>query len=367
MTGTGEDRRQADGSRTQTSARARGRASSGWLWTAGAMLMSVALLGPIAAVVGADVGHTYSTLFLTSFGSPFGIGVLLIYSIPLVLVGLAVAVPYRAGLFNIGGEGQLLMGAFTAMVVGVSLPGLGAIPGGVLILLLAGAAAGAFFGAIAGALRAWRGVSEIVTTIMLNFVALFLVRYFVAGPLRDPGLTFNASPAVDPGLRIAKLAGNAGIPMSALVAILAAAVVAWWAYRTRSGWAHRMLGTAPSFARAKGVRVEVGYFLALVAGGALGGLAGATELVGNQYRIGFGFSPGWGIDAVAIALLARGNPLAVVPIAVFFAFLRNGGGALQSAVGIPGTVVTLLAAVPVLIVAAVTGWRTYRKFRGEGG
>ena len=282
----------------------------------GGVLISLALLGPLAGVVGADIAKTYSTLFLTSFGSTFGFGVLLTYAVPLVIVGLAVGVPYRAGLFNIGGEGQLLIGAFLAAVVGASLPGLGDVPGGFLVLLLVGAAAGAVFGAIAGALRAWRGVNEIVTTIMLNFVALFFVQYWIAGPFRDPKLTFAASPSVVDGLRIIKVGGTASIPLSALVAVVAVVLAAWWAFRTRSGWKYRLLGMAPSFAKEKGVRVKAGYLAILTVGGALAGLAGATELVGNQYRIGFGFSPGWGIDAVAIALLARGNPL-MIPLVAF--------------------------------------------------
>lgn len=346
--------------------RYRDRPLPDWVWSVGGVLISLALLGPLAGIVGADVAKTYSTLFLTSFGSPFGFGVLLTYAVPLVIVGLAVGVPYRAGLFNIGGEGQLLIGAFLAAVVGASIPGLGDVPGGFLVLLLVGAAAGAVFGAIAGALRAWRGVNEIVTTIMLNFVALFFVQYWIAGPFRDPKLTFAASPSVVDGLRIIKVGGTASIPLSALVAVVAVVLAAWWAFRTRSGWKYRLLGMAPSFAKEKGVRVKAGYLAILTVGGALAGLAGATELVGNQYRIGFGFSPGWGIDAVAIALLARGNPLMIPLVAVFFAFLRNGGGALQSSVGIPGAVVTLLAAIPVLIVAAVLGWRTYRRFSRGG-
>lgn len=339
----------------------------GWAWPILGVLSSLVILAPLVAWAGGDVVESYEVLFETSFGSVFGFGVLLTYSVPLALVGLAVAVPYRAGLFNIGGEGQLIVGAFAAAVVGVEISGLVDWPGGFLVLLVVGASAGAALGAIAGALRAWRGINEIVTTIMLNFIALLLVQYFIAGSFRDPALTFAASREIPTGARIAKVGSLDAVPLSILVAVIVGLAVAYWAHQTRGGWRISLLGAAPAFAREKGVRPARGLFLVLLAGGALGGLAGATELVGNQHRVGFGFSPGWGLDAVAIALLARGNVYAVVPIAVFFAFLRNGTGALQSTVGVSGTLVGVMTALPVLIVAALLGWRDYRRFRQGRG
>ncbi|MGH3992519.1 MAG: ABC transporter permease subunit, partial [Pseudonocardiaceae bacterium] len=144
-------------------------------------------------------------------------------------------------------------------------------------------------------------------------------------------------------------------------------LVAWWMHYTRAGWRYRLLGLNPRLAQRKGIDVRWNRFTALAAGGALAGLGGGAEVIGNQLHVGFGFSPGWGFDAVAIALLARGNILAVVPVALFFAFLRNGAGLLQSELEVPGTVVTMLGGAPVMVVAAIVGWRHYRRMRSGDG
>lgn len=335
-----------------------GSAVKGTFWTAGALIVSLAILAPLLVAGGANVIDGYAELFSATFGSFFGFGLMLVASVPLILIGLGVAVPFRAGLFNIGGEGQLLMGALLAVYVTTAAWGGG--PGAFFIPLVVGFLGGAIVGGLPGVLKAWRGVNEIVTTIMLNFIVLFFIQWLLTGSLRAEDQTFAASEAANRGFRLDRLVGG-HLPLGFVIAVGVAIVVYWLAQHTRAGWRQRLVGLNLRLSARQGISVPRQYFVALALGGGLAGLGGAAELIGNQFRIGPNFSPGWGFTAVAIALLARGNMLAVVPVAMFFGLLQNGESSLQANLGIPGNLVLALAAAPVIIVAAVIGYCSYRR------
>jgi ABC-type uncharacterized transport system permease subunit len=334
-----------------------------YLWPAFSLLASLIIVAPLVAIAGAAPLDGYQTLFDASFGDAAGFGVMLQFSVPLILVGLGVAIPLRMNLFNIGAEGQLLVGALAAVFVGVRFHGVADVPGSFVVPLLAAGLAGAVLGAIAGALKAWRGINEIMTTFLMSFDGTLFVQYWVTGPFEDENLTFSASPAIERGFRLSTLGGDAAIPTSFFVALAIAGLVACAVHFTRVGWRLHISGVSPELAARNGVRVALLQFGALAAGGALAGVGGGAEAVGNQYRIGEEFSPGWGFDAIAIAILARGNMLAVIPYALFFGFLRNGAGVLQTDLAVPGAIVVMLAGAPVIIVAAVIGFRAYRQRR----
>lgn len=338
-------------------ARRLGQAS---FWPTIAVIASLLILAPLLVAAGANVLDGYRELFSASFGSTLGFGLMLVSSVPLILVGLGVALPYRAGLFNIGGEGQLLIGALVGVYVATSF---GGGPGAFLLPLIAAFAGGAIVGAIPGLLKA-RGISEIVTTIMISFIVLYFVQGLLAGSLRDDTITYAASELVPNGFRLDRIAGG-DLPVGFLVAIAVALVAAWWTTWTRAGWRQRIVGLNAGLAARQGVSVPREQVLALTLGGGLAGMGGAAELIGNQYRLGSSFSPGWGFTAVAIALLARGNMLAVVPFAMFFGLLQNGESSLQANLGVPGNLVLVLAGAPVIIVAAVLGYRNYRRSIAE--
>ena len=315
-------------------------------------------------IANVDVGQGYSTLFSGSFGSSGDVGFFLLASVPMVLIGAGVAVPYRAGLFNIGGEGQLIVGALAAVVLATKLPA--ALGGSVsfLLPLLAAAAAGAAWGAIAGILKAWRGVSEIVSTILLSFLGLLLVQYLISGPLQGPGVTYPATAEVPIDYQIGQIGPNAVLPGGFIVAV--ALILILWATTefTRAGWRARLVGLNQRVAARQGVSVPREQVVAMAIGGALAGLGGASDALGNQLHVGLAFSPGWGYDAVAIALLARGNVLAVLPFGLYFAFLQNGSVVLQTELGVSPNLVTVIAGAPVMLVAAVIGYRAYRRAVG---
>jgi simple sugar transport system permease protein len=196
---------------------------------------------------------------------------------------------------------------------------------------------------------------------MLNFIAALFVTYQVGGPFKDPLLSYNASPRINLDYALGHMGTVARIPTSIFVALAAAVVVAFVVHFTRAGWRLSMAGANPDLAARQGISVPRVYLLALVCGGALAGLAGGAEALGNQLRVSDQFSPGWGFDAIAIAVLARGNMLAVIPYALFYGFLRNGVGFLETNLGVSGSLVEMLAGAPIIIVAAVVGYRGYKQ------
>jgi general nucleoside transport system permease protein len=337
-----------------------------WGWSLFALLSSLLILVPLALIAGADPAQAYREIIDESFGSLRGFGVMLQYAVPLILVGLGVALPFRAGLFNIGGEGQIVMGAFLAVLVAVKCDFLGGLPASFLFPLVAAVFGGALVGGIAGALKAWRGTNEIITTIMLNFVALLFVQYWISGPFQAENASYATSPLINRDFELVRFGGTDRLPSSLWVALLAAVVLAIVVHWSRVGWRMTLAGTNPGLAARQGISVRLVQLCTLAAGGALAGLGGGAEALGNQYKIGESFSPGWGFDAIAIAVLARGNMLAVVPYALFFAFLRNGSGPLQTDLGVPPGIVTMLAGAPVIVVAALQGMRIHSRLRTAG-
>lgn len=335
-------------------------------WPLIALALSLGVVGPLVAIGGADPIDAYRALVEASFGSPAGFGILLQFSVPLLLVGVGVAIPLRAGMFNIGGEGQLLVGALAAVAVGVHFTVAAGVPGSFVMPLGAALLAGAVMGGIAGAVKAWRGINEIITTIMLNFIGFLFVQYWVTGPFKEEDLAFAATPRIMEGFALGRVGGDARIPVSMGAALLVVIVVAWAVHYTRAGWKLRLIANNAKLAQRKGVAVAPVQFLALAAGGALAGLGGGAEAIGNQMRVSEGFSPDFGFIAIAVAVLARGNILAVIPYALFFAFLRNGSLQIASLFDVPSGLVTMVVGLPVIIVAGVMGLRAYKRVQMAG-
>jgi simple sugar transport system permease protein len=315
------------------------------LLAAGAALLAfAALLG----LLGFEPVAAMSSLLAGSVGSSAAWTATLLKTAPLLLGGLAVTLCFRCGVWNIGAEGQLLAGALAATAVATRL--LDGAPAALLLpaVVLAGAAGGALMGAVAGALRALRGVSEVISTILLNFVAIELVALAVQGPLREAA---GAYPQSDP-LPVAALLPalgrlHAGLAVALVLALAAHAFL----YRSAAGFRMRVVGNSPRAARFAGISPERYGVLALLIGGALAGLAGAFEVAGVTGRLYEGLSAGTGYTAIAVALLARLSPLGVVPAALFFGALEAGAGAMQREAGIPAAVTQLVQGLVILLSA----------------
>lgn len=314
----------------------------------------------------ADVAQVLEAFWRGSLGtsSAFVSGTL-VRAIPLAVVGVAIATAFRAGVFNIGAEGQLLLGAVAAAVIGLEWArALG--PATMVVALLAGSAAGAAWAGIAAVLRARFGVLEVISTLMLNFVAANLVSYLVRGPMQEPTHIYPQTEALPPGARLPLLFPGTRLHVG-LLAALAVAVAAWWIFaHTAAGFRMRLVGASESAARVTGrVDVRAVSMAALTVSGGLAGLAGAIEVCGVTYALYENLSPGYGFSAIAVAILARLHPIAIIPSALLFATLETGALGMQRDAGIPSVVASAMEAVIILLATAASGaWQVLPRWRG---
>ncbi len=289
-----------------------------------------------------------NTAFIASLE---GIDRTLVYSTPYIFAGLAVALGFRCGLFNIGAEGQLFVGALASAYIGYSIKGLPMIIH-LPLALAAGAAAGAVWSAIAGVLKAYTGAHEVVTTIMLNYVAFRLSDYLLTGPMKRSG--FNpVTPPVEPSAWLPKLAPDplrfhAGF----FLALAVAYFVYWFLWKTTWGFEIRTVGANPNAAKYAGMSVARNYIIAMGVSGALAGLAGTNEILGVNHFMAQAFSSGYGFDSIALALLGKSHPLGVVLASLLWGFLRAGATRMQSAAGIPIDIVQIVQGMVIVFVAA---------------
>ncbi len=308
----------------------------------------------LLAITGFDISRALGALVRGSVGSwyAFGSGTL-VRATPLILTGLAVAVAFRAGVFNIGAEGQFVVGAVAATAIALSLgsiPSLVAIP----LMLLAGAAAGGAWAAIAATLRIRFHVLEVISTIMLNFIAGFAVSYLVRGPMQEPTRIYPQTETIAAAWQVPRLGPSTRLHVGFLVALAACAGV-WWCVRfTAGGFRLRAVGANADAARSAG-QIDVTRVMhrAFVASGALAGIAGAIEVSGVTFALYENISPGYGYTAIAVALLARLNALGVVLTGIMFGALEAGATAMQRDAGVPSVMVSVIEACIVLALVAL--------------
>lgn len=300
------------------------------------------------------IGNALRALILGAFGSwyAFGSGTL-VRSTPLILTGLAVALAFRAGVFNIGAEGQFLVGAAAAAAIALSG---GSLPAVVLIttLLIAGAVAGAFWAWIAAVLRQRFHVLEVISTIMLNFVALYFVSYLVRGPLQEPTHVYPQTAPIPAAAELPRFGATTRLHIGFALAVVAC-IVAWWIVRyTAAGFRLRIVGANPFAGRSAG-RIDVDRVAtrAFLVSGALSGLAGAIEVSGVTYALYENISPGYGYTAIAVALLARLDPAGVIVTGILFGALEAGSSAMQRDANVPSVVVSVAEAAIILVMVAV--------------
>ena len=281
----------------------------------------------------------------------------LVRATPLLLVGLAVALAFRARVLNIGAEGQLLAGATAAVAVGLACAGL---PGPLLVTaeLAAGIVAGALWAGIAAVLRERFGVLEVISTLMLNFVAQYGVSYLVRGPLQEPSRVYPQSVSLSEAARLPALFTGQQVHAGLPIAVLLALVLAWGLRATAVGFRVRVVGAGAAAAACAGrVRVARIAFGVFLASGALAGLGGAAEATGNTFALYEGISPGFGYSAIAVALLARLEPAAVIGSSLFFGALEVGAAALKRDAGVPSELAGVIEALIVLGLLATQRWR----------
>jgi ABC-type uncharacterized transport system permease subunit len=325
-----------------------------------ALVMATILLATavLLALGGYDVRTALAALWTGSVGSWYALtSATLVRSVPLMLSGCAVAIAFRAGVFNIGAEGQLLAGAAAATAVALALPSLGVVA--LLLALVLGAVGGAGWAGVAAMLRARFGVLEVISTIMLNFVALYAVSYLVRGPLQEPSHAYPQTTSIAVAVRLGQLPGAGRLHVGLLLALGAAAAAGWMLRHTAAGFRLLAVGESASAAASAG-QIDVGAVTtrAFLVSGALAGLAGAVEVLGVTYALYENISPGYGYTAIAVALLAGLDPWRVVLSAILFAALEAGAGAMQRDAGVPSTLVSIVEA---LLILAVVGAQALRR------
>ncbi len=336
------------------------------------------------------VAVAYSGLLAGSFGSPAQIAAALqsgdaaqirqafnpileslVASTPYIFAGLAVALGFRAGLFNIGAEGQIFIGAIFAAFVGYSVTGLPAIIH-IPLALLAGALGGAIWGFIPGWLKAKTGGHEVINTIMMNYIAFRLSDWLLKGPMRRPGTLNPITPMIQDSAELPRFfADPIRFHAGFFVALGVAWLVYWFLFRTTWGFELRTVGFNPRAGRYAGMSIARATILAMAVSGALAGLAGTNEVLGLNHNLAMAFSSGYGFDAIALALLGGSHPLGVVLAALLFGTLRTGALRMELVAGIPIDIVAILQAAILAFIAAPAIIRTMYRLKapaeGEGG
>lgn len=308
----------------------------------GAILILLSGSNPIAA---------YRALFAESFFDYWGISNTLVKTSPMLLAGLAVILPYKAGLFNIGAEGQIYLGGLFGAVIALALPDM---PGwvGIPVILAASMLGGALWAAIPGYLRAYRGINEVIVTLLMNFIAIHIVSYAVSGPLLAEGAPYPYSEEVADQFHLPILMSQTDAHLGVLIGIVAAVLITFWLRSTPSGFQLQLVGRNQAAARYAGVKTKRTMMTAMMLGGALAGLAGGLEVLGLKYRLFHLFSAGYGYDGIIVAFIAALNPILAPLSAFFLAGLSAGAGTMQRAVGVEGSVVEAIQGIVVLFAAA---------------
>ncbi len=322
-------------------------------------------------IIGDNPIEAYWALLRGMYGSTDRVAASLGRSTPFIGASLAVAFAFRAGLFNIGAEGQLLIGATASAWIGTwtftrGLPG----PIAIVLLLLAGFGAGFLYGAIPGALKAKTGAHEVIVTIMLNSIALLYVRWLVTSQdpriLRDPGSSSPRTIPIEASARLTKVVASEPPLHLGFFIMVALAAVAWFVLqRTTFGFEIRTVGANVDAARYAGMNVARTMLLAMAISGAFAGLAGAGEISGTSGYLSPGVFIGIGFDSIAIALLARANPFAIIPASILWGSMLSGAGLMQQEVGLSIDSVRIIQALVLLFVAADVIVRTVFRIRRQ--
>lgn len=333
-----------------------------WI-TSCSIVLAIALVAGFIVLSGINPLYAYACLFKGAFWGLDNLSETVVKLCPLLLTGLAVAFPLKCGIFNIGAEGQLYLGALAATWMGLSFQ----LPHSLFLIVLAlgGFLAGGIWGAIPGWLKAKWGVSEIINTIMMNYIAIQLVTYLVREPLQETRKVFPQTNPIPQVAHLDLLISGTRLHLGILIALLCAITIYVLIWKTPFGFRIRTVGENPEAASYAGVNIYRNTILSMFIGGGLAGLAGMVEIMGIHHRLLASFSPGYGYSAIAVALLAKANPLGIILTALFFGGLSQGAGSMQRLAQVPVTVVYILEGLVVLFVLSGEYFFTPRKVQEE--
>ncbi|MGN6306286.1 MAG: ABC transporter permease [Mesorhizobium sp.] len=325
-----------------------------------AIVVTLILCSGLIVLAGAGVADAYGVMFKASLGDSYAITETLVRAAPMIFTGLAVTLAFRAKFWNIGAEGQLLAGAMASCFVGaIPMPG----PLAMLLMAIAGAAAGAAVALIPALLRVRLKVDDVVSSLLLNSVVFYILMALIEGPWKDPFSGYPISPPIEDSAGLPVLIEGTRLHLGVLVAVLAAPLVWLLMSRTVLGFRIRVTGENPEAARYGGIDVQRVIVIAALLSGALAGLAGVGEVGGVHFQVMSDISPGYGYSGIVIAMLARLNPLGVVPVAIFLAAVMTGAEAMSRATGVPAflsDVIQGTALLAMLVALLFTAYRVRR-------
>ena len=314
---------------------------------AGVTLATGAIAAALVAAAGVDPRHALTVMLGHALGSADGFYEVLVRAIPFTIAGLGIVVAFRVNAFNIGADGQIIVGAVVAVWLALALPGLTGWLMGPLFLI-AGFVAGGLYGGLAGWLRARYNASEIITTIMLNYVAVQLLGHLIRGPMQESMRIMPQSERIPDRIVLDILIDGSRVHEGLILAVVLTAVFYGLQRATAFGYSLHAVGSNPAAARYGGIDDGRTLALAMALSGAMAGLAGAVEIAGIHHRLQENFAPGFGITAIAVGLLARLNPPLVPVMAVLFGVLHVGSGAMQREAAVPLPIVWLIEGVVIL-------------------
>jgi simple sugar transport system permease protein len=330
-----------------------------YVWRVAAAAAPFAFAAGIGAAVLAATGHNPLTVYRLmaeeAFGGQRRIAATLTAATPLLLMGLAAAVAFRCGIFNVGAEGCFYLGGLVAAVLGYALAGW---PAPLLIPIALGAAAivGGVWLIGPGLARARLGVDEVVTTLMLNFIAVDLTSWLVNGPLLARGSANSATQAIDASAELPRLMPPTTLHLGFVISLGLVALYGLWEQLTVSGFRSRLVGLNPRFSRAVGIDVTSTFLSMMIVSGLIGGLAGAIHTLGLVHRFVAGFSPGYGFTGIAIALLGRNSAVGVAVGAILFGALSSAGATIQLFSDVPIEIVEILQGAVMIFAVAKFGF-----------
>ena len=305
------------------------------------------------ALAGINPMEAYIALLRGAFGSTYGISQTLLRFVPLQLCGLAFLVAFKTGFFNVGTDGQFYVGAFAGTMVGIYVTGLPT-PIHILLIFVVAFCVGALWAAIAGYLKVTLGISEILNSIMLTYVAQLLVDYLIDGPLAEPGGVISQTASIADSAKLPVMIPGTTIHYGVLVAVILTIAVALLIKRTSLGYKMRFAGYNPSAARFAGLNNKMLMMTAVLLSGGLAGIGGSIDAIGSLYRLAPGFSGGYGFDAIGAAVLGKLTPLGLTISCLLFAVLRVGAGSMQRDLGVPFPLVKVIQGLIILFIIGGT-------------
>lgn len=317
-----------------------------------AIVLAFVVGGIIIVSIGKSPLEAYSFLFKGAFGSESALATTLVKATPLIFTGLAATFAYRCGVFNLGAEGQFIMGSIASIAVATMLPKAVALPAPIVIgiSMLGGIVCGGIWGALPGLLKVWRGLNELIVSILLNYVATLFMSYLVNGPMMEGSIPQTA--AVGDQLKIPLLSNTLRIHYGFFASLLVALIIYYFLFQTSKGMQLRSVGLNQTASKVFGINVNRFVLFSFIISGAIAGLGGGIEVHGYSFRLMPGYGSGFGFDGVAIALIGQLNPIGTVVAACFYAALRTGANMMQVASGIPTSVVAIIQALVIIFVIA---------------